>query len=185
VSASDRLATALRSVNDAINPRLAFLATWEYRVLAATPGPPTTIDCSALDAETSAVLPQQLAGLTLWPGPSGLVAVPQTGSIVRIAFVNGDPSKPAVVGLDPNGTPLLVMGFVETVLQLGDASAAPVTPTAWSAGVAAALLELGTSLAAFGVGPPTPLTPLGVIGTALVHELASLPPPATTKLLGT
>lgn len=105
----DRLLDALRRVNRSLNPNVAYAMVWEYRVIAATPGPPVKIDCEAVDPETEGVLPQQLAGMVLWPGPSGCIAVPQPGTLVRIQFVNGDPSKPTVVGLDPNSSPLLVM----------------------------------------------------------------------------
>jgi hypothetical protein len=106
---TDRLQSCLRGINAALNPRQVFALTWEYQVIAASPGPPVKIDCQVLDPETSAHLPAQLTQLVLWPGPSGCIAVPQPGSIVRIGFVNGDPSKPMVVGLDPAGSPLLVM----------------------------------------------------------------------------
>lgn len=178
----DRLRSALEGVNQALNPRQAYALVWEYRVIAAQPGPPVTIDCSAVDAQTQALLPATLSGLTLWPGPSGFVAVPQPGSLVRVAFANGDPSKPMVVGLDPSGTPLLVMGFVETVIQLGDQSAAPLTPAAWAVALAADLTIFATALAAAAVGP---LAPIAAPATALETALAALPPALTTKLLGT
>jgi hypothetical protein len=182
MTAPDRLSDSLRRVNGALNPRLAYLAQWEYQVISATPGPPVTIDCSAVDAETQDVLPSQLVGLVLWPGSSGIVSVPQPGSIVRVSFVNGDPSKPTVVGLDPNGTPLLAMGFVSTVLRLGDQSAAPLVPATWGAGLATDLTVFAAAMAAAATGP---LAPMAAPATALQTAIAALPPVATTKLLGT
>ena len=182
MSAPDRLAESLRRVNGALNPRLVFLATWEYRVISAEPGPPTKIDCSAVDEETSALLPSQLVGLVLWPGPSGIVAVPQPGTIVQVGFVNGDPSKPRVVGLDPDGTPLMVMGFVSATMQLGDQSAAPITPTAYSVALDTALTVFANAMS---VLTTPPLTPIGAAGTILLAALGALPSPATTKVLAT
>jgi hypothetical protein len=176
----DRLQGSLRRINSALNSDQVFTKVWEYRVIDANPGPPVTIDCAVVDAEAAAHLPPQLVGLVLWPGPSGFVSVPKPASIVRIGFVNADPSKPIVVGLDPNSTPVSVFGFAEVTVQLGDPTAAPLTPAAWAAGVATALTALGVSLTSAGVGP---LAPLAAIGTALQIAMAGLPPPATTKVL--
>ncbi len=181
-SVPDRMRAALEGVNRAINPDQVYALTWEYSVISATPGPPVTIDCAVIDPETSKHLPAQLVGLTLWPGPSGFVAVPQPSSIVRIGFVNGDPGKPFVAGLDPNSTPILVMGFVTTVLQLGDQSAAPLTPASWSEALAIALLTFASDMVAAAVGP---LAPMAGPPTALLNLLAVQPPAFTTKLLGT
>ena len=180
-SVPDRLLGAMARVNASLNPRLAYSLQWEYRVLTASPGPPVTIDCEFVDPEESGVLPAQLVGLVLWPGPSGFVAVPLPGTIVRIGFVNGDPSKPAVVGLDPNGTPSLVFGFA-TLIQLGDQSAQPLTPTAWSAALLTALTTFATAMAAL---TTPPLTPIGTAGDILETALGALGPIATTKVLAT
>jgi hypothetical protein len=180
-SVPDRMRDSLGRINSALNPAQVFALQWEYSVISASPGPPVTIDCAAVDAETSAHLPPQLVGLTLWPGPSGFVAVPTPGSLVRVGFVNGDPSKPFVAGLDPNGTPILVMGFAD-VIQLGDQSAAPLTPSTWADGLVVALTTFAASLTAAGVGP---LSPLAAVGTALTTALGVLPPSATTKTLAT
>jgi hypothetical protein len=157
-SVPDRMREAFEGINEALNPRQVFALTWEYSVIAAKPGPPVTIDCAVVDTETSAHLPSQLTGLVLWPGPSGFVAVPQPKSIVRIGFINGDPSKPFVEGLDPNSTPLLVMGFA-TLIQFGDQGATPVakaTPLVtflgalqtWAVAVAGALSSAGFPIVA-------------------------------------
>jgi hypothetical protein len=176
---SDRLRSALVRTNIALNPRLAFSLEWEYRVLVATPGPPVKIDCEFVDPEETGVLPAQLVGLVLWPGPSGIVAQPVPGTIVRIGFVNGDPSKPAVVGLDPNATPLLVMGFA-TLLRMGDASAQPVAHAAWVAGVIASLQAFAAALTA-----SVTLPNVIACGATLSGALAAVPASPTTKLLGT
>lgn len=174
-SAPDRLFQALRRVNDAINPRLAFSMTWEYQVIIAEPGPPVKIDCEVLDPETAGVLPQQLVGIVMWPGPSGFVAQPAPGTVVRIGFVNGDPSKPFVAGLDPNSQPMLVMGFAP-IIQLGSAAAEPLTKAAWAEALATTLTTFAT-----GLNPTT----LAAQAAALVTALGLLPPAPTTEVLGT
>jgi hypothetical protein len=178
----DRLQGALRRVNGALNPRQVFALQWEYAVIVARPGPPVTIDCEAVDTETTAHLPAQLTNLVLWPGPSGFVAQPPPGSIVRVAFVNGDPSKPTVAGLDPNATPLLVFAYASVAIQLGDQSAQPLVHAAWLAAIVAALEGLAAGLAALTTAP---LTPISVVGSAFETALGLIPPSPTTKVLAT
>jgi hypothetical protein len=141
VTANDRLAVALEGILAALLPTIAYYTTYEYRVLAALPplvppapvpaGTSVTIDCVATDPPVLATFPSQLAGLVLWPGPSGLVAIPAVGSIVRVGFVNGDPAKPFVAGLDPAGinTGSALLSFA-TLL-----STASVDPVAKAAGL--------------------------------------------------
>lgn len=101
---SDRLREAIEAVLDALQPRLKYFALWEYRVVVVSPGPPVKIDArSTIDD-----MPD-LAGIELWPGPSGAIAVPMIGSRVRVGFINGDPARPAIFGLDPESSPTLTM----------------------------------------------------------------------------
>ncbi len=125
----DRLSGAFLRIIKALLPRLIYAGTYEYRVLVATIGPPTMIDCVAVDPDVAAVLPVELNELTLWPGPSGAVAVPSPGTTVRIAFANMDPSKPMVVGLDPTTPPTTVQMYAGAV-QIGDATGLPLAHSA-------------------------------------------------------
>lgn len=172
-SVPDRMRQSLERINGTLNPDQVFALQWEYSVISASPGPPVTIDCEAIDKETTAHLPPQLVGLVLWPGPSGFVAQPSPQSIVRVGFVNGDPSKPYVAGLDPNDTPLLVMGFAD-LIQLGDPSATPITPSTWAQALAVALTTFATGLNS---------TTVAANGAALLTALGLLPPAATTVVL--
>ena len=116
---SDRLLSAFDRLLTLLRPRLAFYAVWEYRVVSTSGTGPVRIDARAV----SSLCPMpDLAGITLWPGPSGCYAVPVPGSSVRIAFVDGDPTKPAIVGLDPNSAPALVYlsGTGPAVARVGD-----------------------------------------------------------------
>lgn len=170
---TDRLQSALRGINQALNPRQVFAMTWEYTVIDATPGPPTKIDCQVVDPETSAHLPQQLTQLVLWPGPSGAVAVPAPGSLVRIGFVNGDPTKPFVQGLDPNSKPLTVVVDASVEASLG-----PSAPVVQLAGGGPPIARVGDSVlvtisiaqgalfvAPPGGGPCVVAAPIPVTGT--------------------
>ncbi len=101
---SDRLRGAFEDILDALLPRLNYYVLWEYRVVLVSPGPPVTID-----ARTSDPSMPDLAGVRIWPGPGGVIAVPAIGSRIRVGFINGDPSRPAVLGLDPESQPTLTM----------------------------------------------------------------------------
>lgn len=173
---TDRLGTSLAAITRAQVPRLPFLAVWEYAVIAVTPGPPVLIDCQAIDPDELIAIPPTLVGVTLWPGPSGFVAVPPVGSKVRIQFINGDPSHYAVVGLDPNIEPTLVFGYTTGTIQLGDVTATPLVKSAAYAALVAALTKFAT-----GLNPTT----LAAQATALVAAIGLLPPAPTTKVLGT
>lgn len=119
---SDRLLSAFDRLLTLLRPRLAYYAVWEYRVVAASGTGPVKLDARAV----SPLCPMpDLAGMTLWPGPSGCYAVPVSGSSVRVAFVDGDPSKPAIVGLDPASEPTIVYlsGTGPAVARVGDHAA--------------------------------------------------------------
>lgn len=179
---TDRLGTSLAAITRAQVPRLPFFAVSEYAVVSVTPGPPVLIDCQAIDPDELLSLPPTLVGLTLWPGPSGFVAVPVIGSTIRVQFLNGDPSRPVVVGLDPNIQPTLVFGYVNGTMQLGDIGAQPLAHASWLTYVAAAVEVFA---AAIGTTPTLP----GIVAAANALVIA-LSPPAyvpspTVKVLGT
>lgn len=107
---ADRLLTSLRAIIRALAPSLAYYAVWEYRVVSVdTSTPPITISANPTGA--SPFGPQ--SKITLWPGPTGSVAVPQVGSLVRLQFADGSGTKPMLVGLDPSSPPAMV--FVGSV----------------------------------------------------------------------
>lgn len=100
----DRLRDAIVTILDSLLPNIRYGWLWEYRVVVVSPGPPVTIDARSLDASMP-----DLAGVELWPGPSGAIAVPAIGSRIRVGFINADPARPAVLGLDPQASPTLTM----------------------------------------------------------------------------
>ena len=159
--ATDRLLTAFARIIDLLQPRLLYLAIWEYRVVSVSGTGPVKISARAVAA--TCPLPE-LSAITLWPGPSGAYAVPLPGTSVRVAFADGDPTKPMIVGLDPAATPISVYAHAGTLVELGDALAVPLAKAApVSADMAAIVAQLGalTTFAATCVGPtPAQLTAL-------------------------
>ncbi len=59
-----------------------------------------------------------LPDIPLWPGPDGGVAVPKTGSAVRVGFVNGEYTQPIVIGLDPTQVDKVYLR-ADVVVELG------------------------------------------------------------------
>ena len=187
---SDRLQAALAAVVHALLPSLPYAATWEATVIGATAGPPVTISCTPSDVSALAIF-GPLVNITLWPGPSGAYAVPQPGSLVRFAFVNGDPTKPAIVGLDPNATPLTVTAPAQVSMALAGGATALV-PAPWATALAGDLATFAGACAAAVSPPPSTLIQvaasviaIGAAGAALGSALGSLPPDATTKVTAT
>jgi len=173
--AGDRLLTAFARIIDLLQPRLLYLATWEYRVVSVSGTGPVTVSARAV--ASSCPLPD-LSAITLWPGPSGAYAVPVPGSSVRVSFADGDPTKPMIVGLDPANTPLAVYAHAGVSVELGDASAALL---AKAVPVAADMAALSTALAALTtfagtcvtVPPGTPAVTLAAANATAAGILAA------------
>lgn len=123
----DRLSASLQAILQALLPSLYCYVQWEMRVQTATPPSPpgapgapavfTTpamVTCVPLDPKVVALLPTSV-NIAMWPGPSGALSVPAVGSLVRVGFVNADPSKPYIAGLDPNVMPAVsLVGALKT-----------------------------------------------------------------------
>lgn len=113
----DRLTASMQAILSALLPSLYCYVQWEMNVVSASPPSPpglpgtpsvfTTpamVTCTPIDAKVAALLPQSV-NIPMWPGPSGAVSLPTVGSIVRVGFINADPSKPAIMGTDPQTMP--------------------------------------------------------------------------------
>ena len=130
----------------AIMPNLLFFGTYEARVVTAAPPAAVQSQLGGVTWVVSAVftdpaivkLLPPLANLTMWPGPVWGFSAPAPGSLVRVQFVNGDPSKPAIVGLDPATPP--------TSVSIGGPLAAT-KPLVLSAQLALALSAAGSAAA--------------------------------------
>lgn len=158
----DRLQAALERVVELILPRvmgqLACFCQWEYRVAAIIPGTPalpgagggTPISLSLVPVDAQRNPFGALPKVPVWKGPEGSPSVPPVGSIVTVGFHDGNPSKPAVMQMDPTIATTLPVGLY--------AQPAPLT--------------LAGALAAFatGLNPGT----LSTQATALLAQLANL-----------
>ncbi|GAC1536306.1 MAG: hypothetical protein NVS3B10_00090 [Polyangiales bacterium] len=119
-STSDRLLRALRELIRAQFPRLTYLGVWEYAV-QASPGAGGTGTVDAAPVDPSISLPG-ITGLQLRPSVLGENVVPVVGSVCLVAFVNGDPTRPVVVGGDYANAPssAQLMGGGPAVSRVGD-----------------------------------------------------------------
>jgi hypothetical protein len=126
---TDRVRVSLESIVALLVPRiaaaLAVYAKWEYRVTGVVEGPPVLISGNPV---SSACPFGPLANITLWPGPDGAYALPQSGSLVLIEFHEGTETKPSVCGLDPNVAPLLTTIAFGTVPIALEGSTITITP---------------------------------------------------------
>lgn len=96
---SDRLRRNVERLFDLMLPFLSYMVPWEYTVIAASNGPPVTVDAFPVDPSRCPHGP--LTGVQVWKGPSGSPSVPPVGSRVLIRFNDGNPAKPSVCGFDP------------------------------------------------------------------------------------
>lgn len=95
---SDRLLATIRAIIRAEDPVRSFRGIYEYTV-QATNG--TTVDCDATDTTIS--LPLHLAKVPIRTSVTGeAVNLPATvvGLRCLVAFVNADPTRPVIIGLD-------------------------------------------------------------------------------------
>jgi hypothetical protein len=126
----DRLKAAIETLFAQMLPRLPYCIQWEGIVLLAVPPTPTAAFVSALyqgpaTYTTPGFVNVQLVDsaaleifgpsfstipIPLWGDASGFVSVPTVGSLVRVGFVNGSPSKPYIAGTDPMIFPTLSAG---------------------------------------------------------------------------
>jgi len=105
---SRRLA-AYADLFDALDPHRRFRATYEYRVV--------TQSSDRLDLQTvrRATGMPDLLDVPVRPGMAGLRADVALGSLVLVAYVDGDPSRPCVIGHAAPDDP----GWIPLFLELG------------------------------------------------------------------
>lgn len=89
----DRLLESVRAIIRQELPYLKMLGTWEYRVSGVNGD--DTINASPTDE--SAGLPP-INNMALRAGPDGSKSTPTIGNTCDVRFINGDPTRPAVVG---------------------------------------------------------------------------------------
>lgn len=139
----DRILDAIRAIVREEFPRARFSGLYQYGIKAVSGSPPNVlIDCSPVDQTIG--LPE-LVGLPMQPGISGITSIPSVGLGCVVAFLDGSPTKPIVLGVDSLG--------VNPVARLGDAVTSFLPPT----------------MAALVTGPPA--SPL--LGTTIVIAVAN------------
>jgi hypothetical protein len=86
----------LRAIIAQETDRLLYLATWEYAVTG------TNGDGSINATATDGRCPQpSLNNLPVRAGPEGGTSTPTAGKTCLVRFINGDPTRPVVVGNEP------------------------------------------------------------------------------------
>lgn len=156
---TDRLIAAFRALVKTELPTQTFLGTYEYAV-QSTDG--TTVDAKPTASNTG--LPE-LTKIVLRAGLAGCSSTPGQGSLLAVAFLNGDPTRPYVVG-GFDSTPA-------TSVKLGGPAAAPIVPSTWAT-------ALKLALSAFTTTPILTPTTVAANGAALAIALNALPSDATT-----
>lgn len=93
------LAAARALVRELVGARLDYLGVYSYRVSEMVA---ERANLTALD--TSRGLPDTLSLLSEWCGVSGAWSKLSVGCDVLIAFADGDPARPVIVGFAPKGS---------------------------------------------------------------------------------
>ncbi len=90
-----RLSAALQKIVDALTPSLRYRGVYEFRVVTQTG--------DRLNLQPARVAPglPDLSGVPVRPGVAGMKTSPaMLGSLVLVAFVDADPSRPVVIAHD-------------------------------------------------------------------------------------
>lgn len=166
IADTSRLSEALRRIVEALTAGSKFHALWEYRVIQTQAGG------NRLDLQITRVssgMPD-LRNVRIRPGVAGASATPQPGSLVEVAFLNGDPAQPRVVGFDDQDG----AGRVATSIAL-QAGACGISPTEHATSAEAlvnfvfqVLTPLATPLGGAGAVSAAITTALGLVGTSSI-----------------
>jgi hypothetical protein len=102
----DPAASALRCAVDLLTARHRYFAPWEYRVVSRS-GERLNLQI----VRTSSGMPN-LSSVRIRPGVAGVRMRPKLGSLVVVAFVNGDAARPMVVAFDDYDGASASPGFI-------------------------------------------------------------------------
>lgn len=107
----DRLWNSFRALVRAESPTLTFAGIYEYGIQAVHgTAPSATVDCSPTD--TTIPLPP-LVNIPMRSAVDGTTVTPTIGSNCLVMFVNADPSRPVVFGVDPISAMVKVQATAE------------------------------------------------------------------------
>lgn len=151
-TSADRLLRSLRNVIQNELPTVPFHGIYEFSVQAVHGSAPNaTVDCSPTDSSIG--LPS-LSNITMRSSVDGGTSEPTPGHRCLVAFINGDASRPVVVGNDANAVNVSL--DASSTLNLGGSSST---------------VNVGGSAGSVTLGPlPQALAhsiPVGLIVTAL------------------
>jgi hypothetical protein len=130
----DRILSAIRAIIRAEFPRLKYLGKFQYTIVAVNGSPPSvTVDCTPVDPTID--LPG-LKDIVCQPSLDGITTIPDVGINCIVEFLNGDPTKPVIAGVDSLGVnPVARLGdqvttfFPPTLAVIGTVSGAPFAGT--------------------------------------------------------
>ena len=152
---SDRFRAALLGFIQQLMPNLPYYGRYRYTVVtAAAPTPPSmtyTISGTPADPLIAKLLPP-LANITMTPGNVWGFSIPVPGSVVVVGFMNGDPSLPEVIAMDPTTPPTAV--YVGATMTSG-------LPLVLAPPLITALGAIGTGFGAIGTWAGAFTTALG------------------------
>lgn len=92
-TALDRFMGAIRAIIRSELPRLKYLGTWEYSTIGVNAD--NTVNATPTDSDAG--MPT-LNSLAIVSGPEGGTGTPSVGNRCYVRFINGDPTRPVVVG---------------------------------------------------------------------------------------
>jgi hypothetical protein len=114
----DRLITPIDAVIRASAPRTTYAAIWEYSVQAVNGSfPNITVDL----APTASIPLPTMKNIALRPSVLGATSKPTISTKALVAFANGDPTKPVVIGIDAADTMSMWAGEIDLGMNPTDA----------------------------------------------------------------
>jgi hypothetical protein len=108
---TDRLWSAFRRLVVATFPSLRFFAPWEYVVAEIDGG-----NIKAAPSDTTSGMPDVVMPVR---SVAGMTVVPAVGSLVIVAFANGDPSRPRAVAFDETPATSVSLSATSTAVAAG------------------------------------------------------------------
>jgi hypothetical protein len=149
----DRISQVIRRIIRSEFPDYVYRGIYEYAIQSVDG---TTISADPVD--TTLTLPH-IAGLVLRSSILGETIVPTIGNRCLVMFVDGKPSRPVIVGCDPNNVEVafdasssITIGATCPSIDLGP-SPEPLALATPVESMATALETFGTSLAAAAASP--------------------------------
>jgi hypothetical protein len=116
----DRFYSPFQQLTRETDPGRTFANLYEYSVDSSTSA---TANLKATDP--SLPIPQRLIGVPLRVGLPGFTVTPDAGSVVLVAFANGNPARPVIIAYDSTGATLKANGGARPVVCYGDVAALP------------------------------------------------------------